>query len=92
LFTGPEGTTRSSDDKAAPITTHVLETTIARGLGITPGGGLLVRPDGVPVEAWSSAATTSAHGTERGADLVDEELGLLESCEVPAACRLAPVA
>jgi putative polyketide hydroxylase len=52
LFTGPDG---SADQLTpgplyarAPVATRRLPTVAARGLGIAPGGFLLVRPDGVP--------------------------------------------
>lgn len=57
LFTDPGGTQRTTRLPAphphAAVTTRRVEARVARGLGITPGGGLLVRPDGVPVSAWS---------------------------------------
>jgi len=36
-----------------PVTVHRLDPLTARSLGVPPGGGLLVRPDGRPVSAWS---------------------------------------
>jgi 2-polyprenyl-6-methoxyphenol hydroxylase-like FAD-dependent oxidoreductase len=57
LFTDPGGTDRTTRLPApypdAAVTTRRVEARVARGLGITPGGGLLVRPDGVPVSAWN---------------------------------------
>jgi 2-polyprenyl-6-methoxyphenol hydroxylase-like FAD-dependent oxidoreductase len=57
LFTDPSGTHRAARLPApypdAAFTTRRVEARVARGLGVTPGGGLLVRPDGVPVSAWS---------------------------------------
>ncbi len=69
LVTGPGGTHRGADGawpyRGAPVSTRSVDGIVARGLGILPGGGLLVRPDGVPVATWAGAdvrrrATTSA--------------------------------
>ncbi len=40
----------------APVSVVPLHRLTARSLGIAAGGGLLVRPDGVPVASWSAAA------------------------------------
>ncbi|HET6952059.1 MAG TPA: FAD-dependent monooxygenase [Acidimicrobiales bacterium] len=62
LFTGPGvramgiGTGAAAPHPDAPVTTRTVDGRVARGLGIPPGGGLLVRPDGVPVSAWSRPA------------------------------------
>jgi 2-polyprenyl-6-methoxyphenol hydroxylase-like FAD-dependent oxidoreductase len=48
-FTGPCCPTWPAPPYAAPVTTRVLDPMVARGLGVTPRGSLLVRPDGVPV-------------------------------------------
>jgi 2-polyprenyl-6-methoxyphenol hydroxylase-like FAD-dependent oxidoreductase len=68
LFTGPAGTHRTSVRLETPypgvaITTRRVGAQVARGLGITPGGGLLVRPDGVPVSAWSPPHHRSSRPT-----------------------------
>ena len=41
--------------RGVPIITRSVDARAARGLGITPLGGLLVRPDGVPIASWSDA-------------------------------------
>ena len=52
LFTGPDGSAdQPTPDplyERAPVATRRLPAVAARGLGIGPGGSLLVRPDGVP--------------------------------------------
>ena len=52
LFTGPGGVgSEPAVDPAygsAPVSVRELPAVVARGLGIAPGGSLLVRPDGVP--------------------------------------------
>ena len=52
LFTGPGGVgSKPVIDPAygsAPVSVRELPVVAARGLGIAPGGSLLVRPDGVP--------------------------------------------
>ena len=52
LFTGPGGVaSRPAVDPAygsSPVSVRELPAAAARGLGIPPGGSLLVRPDGVP--------------------------------------------
>ena len=56
---GMNGTARPRLFPAVPITTQSVDPITARGLGITPDGGLLVRPDGVPVSVWSDADALS---------------------------------
>jgi hypothetical protein len=46
-------------DVAVPVTVRHLPTVSARALGVRPGGGLLVRPDGGPVASWSRAPLRS---------------------------------
>jgi 2-polyprenyl-6-methoxyphenol hydroxylase-like FAD-dependent oxidoreductase len=41
-------------DLVAPVATHAVDEAVARGLGIPPGGALLVRPDGRPVLQWTT--------------------------------------
>jgi len=68
LLTGPRrngwDTAAAEAKSAVPITTHDIGMMAARALGIPDGGGLLVRPDGVPaglLPAWHDA------GAEAGA-------------------------
>jgi 2-polyprenyl-6-methoxyphenol hydroxylase-like FAD-dependent oxidoreductase len=67
LFTGPHGDARqktaSSKRRGAPLTVRSLDEFTARGLGITGSGGLLVRPDGLPVDR--AAALRRQAGVER---------------------------
>jgi hypothetical protein len=48
LFTGPDAPVAGLPG-SPPVAVRRLDAIIARGLGIRPGTGLLVRPDGVPV-------------------------------------------
>ena len=63
LFTGPE---RAVWDEAAtgissvPLAVQSLDAMPARAIGLRPGGGMLVRPDGVPAAWWASAADAPA--------------------------------
>ena len=47
---------RAAASTAAPCTVRRLEPVTARALGVLGDGALLVRPDGVPVGAWSTIA------------------------------------
>jgi putative polyketide hydroxylase len=38
----------------APVAVHILTAPVARSLGIAPGGALLLRPDGQPVQRWAT--------------------------------------
>jgi putative polyketide hydroxylase len=69
LFTGPPGPAPRdigslTEANAAPVTVCPLDELSARALGIFGGGGLLVRPDGVPVSLW---ADQRAEPVERAA-------------------------
>jgi putative polyketide hydroxylase len=63
LFTGPE---RAPWDEAAahvtsvPLAVQSLDAMPARAIGVSPGGAMLVRPDGVPAALWPSAAGAPA--------------------------------
>ena len=50
---------RAAASTAAPCTVRRLEPVTARALGVLGDGALLVRPDGVPVGAWSTIAGLS---------------------------------
>lgn len=41
----------------APVVTHALDESIARSIGIEPGGALLLRPDGRQLHHWPSFTT-----------------------------------
>ena len=63
LFSGPSVDTREDAERAAagaPLTLRHLDELTARALGIRPGGALLVRPDGIPLESWPRAAAAAA--------------------------------
>jgi 2-polyprenyl-6-methoxyphenol hydroxylase-like FAD-dependent oxidoreductase len=58
LFTGPRGPDPHdigflTGANAAPVTVRRLDELSARALGISARGGLVVRPDGVPVSLWA---------------------------------------
>ncbi len=54
LFTGPDGGEPRAT--AAHVAVRRLDELTARALGIRPGGGLLVRPDGTPDAWWPRVA------------------------------------
>ena len=60
LFVGAAGAAwaraAASVAAAAPCTVRRLEPVTAHALGVRGDGALLVRPDGVPVGAWSTIA------------------------------------
>jgi putative polyketide hydroxylase len=63
VFTGPRGPAQEDTGalraaRAAPVTVRRLDELSARALGISPGGALVVRPDGVPVSIWAGARTS----------------------------------
>ena len=51
LFTGPDGHTGidAGFDEGPPVDVQVLDAMASRAMGISAGGSLLARPDGVPV-------------------------------------------
>ena len=58
IFTGPRGPDAQSTEaltaaNTAPVAVRRLDELSARALGITTGGALVVRPDGVPVSIWA---------------------------------------
>lgn len=55
LFVGPNRDASVPNGHAAspPVTVQRLDAIAARGLGLTTGGSLLVRPDGYPVALWN---------------------------------------
>ena len=63
LFTGPAEAAWDDATRAAagvPLTRRRLDELTARALGIRPGGALLVRPDGVPLDSWPRSAAAAA--------------------------------
>lgn len=70
LLSGPTGTggaSRPMPFPGVPVSARSVDGLTARGLGLTPGGGLVVRPDGVPVAAWNPAEARSRAGAGRAA-------------------------
>jgi putative polyketide hydroxylase len=55
LFVGPDwdSSVPSGNAGSPPVTVARLEAISARGLGLTPAGALLARPDGYPVALWN---------------------------------------
>jgi hypothetical protein len=68
LFTGPDRSgSRLTPDPLygrAPVAARRLPAVAARGLGIGPGGSLLVRPDGVPAPVHGRVAPTDRDAVE----------------------------
>jgi putative polyketide hydroxylase len=64
LFTGPDtdppAAASASADGSAPVTVRRLPPVTARGLGIAPGGSLLVRPSGAPARPAAEVALAAA--------------------------------
>lgn len=69
LFTGTEGSWSDAPARGGtpPLKVRRLDEVAARGLGLSPGAGLLVRPDGQP-SGWLApglpASSTEAGGTD----------------------------
>jgi putative polyketide hydroxylase len=88
LLTGPDGTAPPAcagmPHPGVPVAARSVDALTARGLGIGPGGGMLVRPDRVPVMAWSRP---EAHPTSRppsaGQSAQGQEIGLDAADPVP---------
>jgi putative polyketide hydroxylase len=59
LFAGPEWNDEIPE-AAAPVTVQQLDAIAARGLGLSPSGSLLVRPDGAPVALPGHAGVQQA--------------------------------
>jgi putative polyketide hydroxylase len=57
LFVGPDwdGTSASRQPGGPPVTIERLDAIAARGLGLSPAGSLLVRPDGAPLALRNEA-------------------------------------
>jgi 2-polyprenyl-6-methoxyphenol hydroxylase-like FAD-dependent oxidoreductase len=67
LFTGPQSRQWASAARepvapvgSPPVTVHALDPMSARAMGISNGGSLLVRPDGVPLASWPAGGETQA--------------------------------
>jgi hypothetical protein len=63
VFAGPRGPAQEDTGalraaSRAPVTVRRLDELSARALGISPGGALVVRPDGVPVSIWAGERTS----------------------------------
>ena len=65
LFVGPswDGVVPSRDAGSPPLTVERLDALAARGLGLTPAGALLARPDGYPVALWNDDGSAPARLT-----------------------------
>ena len=65
LFAGPDwdGLLPSGISNSPPSKVERLDEIAARGLGLMPGGALLVRPDAYPIDLWSQSEY--AHETDR---------------------------
>ena len=65
LFVGPswDGVVPSRDHGSPPLTVERLDALAARGLGLTPAGSLLARPDGYPVALWNADGSAPARLT-----------------------------
>ncbi len=61
LFAGPEwdGVMPGRQEQAVPIGLERVDAIAARGLGLTPSGALLARPDGHPVWVWNDTHTAA---------------------------------
>jgi 2-polyprenyl-6-methoxyphenol hydroxylase-like FAD-dependent oxidoreductase len=68
LFTGPDGPAEQLTPDPlyarAPVAIRRLPAVAARGLGVGPGGSLLVRPDGAPAPVVGRAVPTLEFGDE----------------------------
>ena len=55
LFVGPAWQERraAAGPGGPPVAVERLDAVAARGLGLSPAGSLLVRPDGCPVALWN---------------------------------------
>jgi putative polyketide hydroxylase len=67
LFVGPDcdGAAPNGDAVSPPVTIERLDAISARGLGLTPAGSLLARPDGHPTTLFNDVGNDHAHTARR---------------------------
>ena len=61
LFAGPDwdGVVPDRQGDSPPVAVQRVDAITARGLGLTPTGSLLARPDGHPLGLWNEPQSTS---------------------------------
>jgi hypothetical protein len=69
LFVGPnwDGAVPTSHSGSPPVAVERLDAIAARGLGLTPAGSLVVRPDGYAVALWNDDGSAPARPSAVGA-------------------------